>query len=254
MTDFVGPWRLSFAARTDVGRLRQSNEDSFLVLPPVFAVADGLGGHAAGDVASGLVTESLNVYFAPGAGPDPRADTAEWLRAAVRTANRRVLQSAAADTQLAGMASTCTLAFFDARLHLAHVGDTRAYVLRDGSFEQLTTDHTLIAQLVEAAPDAVPEALLDRHRNVLVRALGVADDLEVDVVESDVHDGDRLLICSDGLTGMLSDEQIRDILTMSTSAAQSADTLVDAANAAGGEDNITAVVVWVQAAVADAAA
>jgi protein phosphatase len=228
--------------------LRRGNEDSLLVLPPVFVVADGLGGHAAGDVASGLVTESLNSYFARPADGGADTDTAEWLRAAVSGANRRVLERASEDSLLAGMASTCTLAFFDSRIHIAHVGDTRAYLLRDGAMEQLTTDHTLIAQLAEAGQDAVPEALLDRHRNVLVRALGVSDDLEVDVFQREVRAGDRVLICSDGLTGMLSDDRIRELMSTSADAPESAATLVDAANAAGGEDNITAVVVWVSGA------
>lgn len=231
-------WATRSGVRTDPGVVRSANEDAHLVRPPFFAVADGLGGHAAGNVASGIVISTITTLL--DAHP-PSADVD--LRELLIVANARLRSRAAEDIALAGMGSTCTLAKIGGKLEIAHVGDTRAYLLRDGSLQRLTTDHTLVAQLVSAGHVSAENARSELNRHVLMRALGTAEDVEVDLVRHDLRTGDRLLLCSDGLTGMLRDAQLGDLLLELDDPQAAADGLVDAANLCGGEDNVTALVV-----------
>ncbi|HEY8339094.1 MAG TPA: Stp1/IreP family PP2C-type Ser/Thr phosphatase [Egibacteraceae bacterium] len=238
--------RVAVAGRSDVGRLRDGNEDAWFIGRRVMVVADGLGGHAAGEVASRLAVEQL-------AALDERAD-ASWaddvdsaraaLREAIEAANRTVRQAAAADLARAGMGTTVTAAVVVGdRLCLGHVGDSRAYLLRDGALRQLTEDHSHVAELVRAGQITPAEARVHPHRAVITRALGLEDTVEVDTPEPEpLAPGDVVLLCSDGLTEPLTDEAIAQLIAGVDDPDRACAVLVDAANAAGGPDNITVVV------------
>src|SRR2546429_4329385 len=222
---------------TDIGKVRGANEDSYLVEPPLFAVADGMGGHRGGDVASKLALETVEQRF------HRRTGT---LSEQVRRANKAVFERSKVDRRVTGMGTTLTAALVQGdALRLAHVGDSRAYLLRAGSLRQLTTDHTLVARMVKAGEISEAEAEVHPHRNVLTRALGTEADVRVDEDEIPLLEGDRVLLCSDGLTGMVTEEQIQAILEMDVPAQEAADRLVTAANRAGGIDNITVVVLGI---------
>ena len=218
---------------TDIGQVREGNEDSFLVLDPLYAVADGMGGHRGGEVASRLALDTIQQMFERGHGT---------LLEQVTEANRTVFERSQQDRSVAGMGTTLTAALIDGgRVHLAHVGDSRAYLLRDGELTMLTEDHTLVHRMVMEGEISEAEAETHPHRSILTRALGVDIAVQVDERDVEVVDGDRLLLCSDGLTGMVSDPQIRDILVGTPDPQDAVDALVRTANGAGGIDNITAV-------------
>jgi serine/threonine protein phosphatase PrpC len=223
---------------TDTGRVRDHNEDAYIVEPPLYAVADGMGGAKAGEVASQLALETI---------AEKQRTEAGTLEEEVREANRVVFERAGEDAKYAGMGTTVTAAIASAdSLHLAHVGDSRAYLLRAGSLRQLTHDHTLVDRMVEAGEITRDEAEVHPHRNVLLRALGTEPRVEVEAREIGLLEGDRVLICSDGLTTMVTEEQIAAILDITAGEPQSAaERLVRAANRAGGIDNITVVVLEV---------
>jgi serine/threonine protein phosphatase PrpC len=230
--------KLRVGARTDVGRVRQGNEDSYMVHDPLYAVADGMGGHQGGEVASKIALETLGRLTL-----EPSGDTAPSLVDAVRQANRDVLEKAATDPGLHGMGTTLTaLVTGGERVLLAHVGDSRAYLMRDGQMDQLTEDHTVVEGLVREGRLTPQEAEIHPQRSILTRALGVDGDIEVDETTHDVRPGDRILLCSDGLTGMVSEQEIQRIMAELEDPQRAAEALVDAANDAGGQDNITAVV------------
>lgn len=220
---------------TDVGRQRQSNEDAFYEAPPVFAVADGMGGARAGEVASRMAVEAF------GESPDevePEARLGEIARAA----NRRIYALAHSDQAYRGMGTTLTAVIVDGReIAVGHVGDSRLYRLRDGELERLTTDHSLVEEYVRAGRLAPEEAASHPQKSIITRALGVEAEVEVDTLTCAASDGDVYLLCSDGLTGMVSEDEVADILRERSSLEQAARTLVDAANRAGGRDNITVI-------------
>jgi protein phosphatase len=224
-----------YAAATDVGLVRSNNEDAFLTAPPLFAVADGMGGHRAGEVASAGAIRTLQKE----AGHDT-----DSLVAAVQSANRVVHAEAAANPDLSGMGTTITamMTTHDSA-QIVHVGDSRAYLLREGRLRRLTQDHTVVDRL--AREGKIPAEEVDRHpqRSVLERALGVGPEVDVDVQLLDVRPGDRLLLCTDGLTSMLDDDEIREILLTELDPETAAQALIDAALAAGGKDNVTALIV-----------
>lgn len=231
-----GDVALTAAGRTHRGRVRRSNEDSFLCRPPLVAVADGLGGLAAGEVASRL---AIDVLTTSDRLPTSAAELAELLR----LAGRRISRAAEADLQLAGMGTTCTaLVVAGGRAEIAHVGDTRAYALRDGALFLLTRDHSLAQELVRVGRLTADEATAHVSRNTLTRALGAPGELEVDTYAWPLEHGDRLLLASDGLTGLVGDQDLPALLD-GDSPAGAADRLVEAALAAGGLDNVTVVVV-----------
>lgn len=230
---------LKVGAKTDVGLVREANEDSYLVDAPLFVVADGMGGHIAGDIASATAIDLISAHS-----DDARAADPGSLAALIKGANRAILNKAQSDPQLSGMGTTCTLVLFDAeRAHIAHVGDSRAYLFRNGELEQLTDDHTLVGRLVREGKLRPEEAAHHPQRSVITRALGVDDDVHVDLSAIDVGEGDRVLICSDGLTSMVEHAQIAEMLETESDPQQAADRLVSLANSAGGEDNITVIVV-----------
>jgi serine/threonine protein phosphatase PrpC len=225
--------RVRVGACTDVGRVREGNEDAYMVRDPLFAVADGMGGHQGGEVASNLALERLE------RATDGDSDLAD----VVREANRAVFEQAAQDPGLAGMGTTLTaVRVQDERLHLAHVGDSRMYLLRDGRLDRITRDHTVVEQMVDQGRMTAEDAKIHPQRSILTRALGVDEDIQVDESDVDVRPGDRVLLCSDGLTGMVDEDRILSILTDTPDPQAACGALIEAANEAGGQDNITAVV------------
>jgi len=221
-------------ACTDVGRLRQSNEDALVLADPVFAVADGMGGARAGEVASAMAVAAL--YGLAGG--------ADELVGALEDVNARIHTAAQADATLTGMGTTATAALITRdELVVAHVGDSRAYLLRDGRLQQVTEDHSLVAELIRRGALTPAEAERHPQRSVITRALGAEPGVEVDVVRLVPQAGDVLLLCSDGLTGMVGDGEIGRIVGGPGTLPERARELVRAANGAGGEDNVTVVLV-----------
>ena len=221
----------SFGSRTDIGCLRDHNEDSLVVTPPLFAVADGMGGHAAGEVASEIAVRVLSELA-------PEHPDGEALGRAIEEANRAVIQAARQ-----GMGTTMTAAMLEGeRLVIAQVGDSRAYLLHQGKLQQLTRDHSLMADMIEAGQLTPEEARTHPQRSVITRALGSDAHLHPDIYEINVETGDRLLICSDGLSGMIFDDQIENTLRRVQDPQRCASQLVNEAIAAGGHDNVTVIV------------
>ncbi len=225
------------ATRTDTGRQRSANEDSLFTRSPVFVVADGMGGAQAGEVASKAAAESFDREL-------PQAPPEQVLRETIEAANRTIHERAGTDPDLAGMGTTITAAIVDAgaeEVAIGHVGDSRAYRLRGGRFERLTRDHSLVeemrrkGQLTEAQAEEHPQ------RSIITRALGPEPEVEVDLQTVPAQPGDVFLICSDGLTTMLGDEQIARLLGRATSMETAVRALVDEANRAGGRDNISVI-------------
>lgn len=234
--------------RTDRGRVRETNEDACLVRPDlgVFAVADGMGGHAAGEVASRIAIEWIERGML-GAGPElPAARREAILGDAVHAANRAILDYAARDPDKAGMGTTLTavaLSAAEPACVLTHVGDSRGYHLHAGRLRQITTDHTWVQQQIDAGYLTPQQARVHPFSNVLNRALGVQAEVQVDRIRAELEPGDLLLLCSDGLTGMLDDDDLREILDPRRELDELAHRLVDAANQRGGLDNTTVVLI-----------
>jgi protein phosphatase len=227
--------KIRVGAKSDIGRSRERNEDSFLVREPMYAVADGMGGHRGGNVASAMALETLQEVA------DSRQLTE--LVEKVKQANARVLERGEADSSLQGMGTTLTAVVADgAKAYLVHIGDSRAYLLRDGELQQLTKDHTLVQRMVDEGRLTKEEAEHHPQRNMITRALGADPDAEPDPMTLDLHHGDRLLLCTDGLTGMVDTDRIQEILETEADPQAACDRLVEAANASGGEDNITVIV------------
>jgi PPM family protein phosphatase len=231
--------KVRVGARSDIGRARVRNEDSYLVKEPLFAVADGMGGHKGGDVASSLALQTIDA-----AATAPEQEDLERLVEQIKEANHRVLERGETDKDLRGMGTTVTaLLTADGKAHVVHVGDSRAYRLRDGTFQQLTEDHTLVQRMVREGKLTEEEAAHHPQRSVLTRALGVDMDIPIDQLTLDVQEGDRVLLCTDGLTSMVGRERIQEILEGEAEPQAACERLIDAANRAGGDDNITVIVV-----------
>jgi PPM family protein phosphatase len=240
---------------SDRGRQRPRNEDALLVAPEsgICAVADGMGGHAAGDVASRLAVEALAAAFQrPAAGAEPGPDTlTELLVEAFHAANQAILGHAAADLACHGMGTTMTvLAGLTGTpvVVLAHIGDSRAYRLREGRLEQLTRDHTWVQQQVDAGMLTPLQARHHRRASMLNRVLGTDAAAPADTAILDAEPGDLLLLCSDGLTAVLEDDDVRGILDVASPLQQRAEALIHLANERGGPDNITVVLAAAEAA------
>ena len=229
--------------RSDVGRVRSGNEDALLIGRNVFAVADGMGGHRGGEVASAAALDPLRQLDGRRfADPD---EAASALAGAVVTANATVSRRSQDESDLAGMGTTLTGVLVDGRdAHLVHVGDSRAYLARGDRFVQLTADHTLVQTLIDQGRITPDQVATHPHRSVITRAIGVADDVEVDSLQLTLRDGDRLVLCSDGLSGVVDDATIARVLHEHGPAA-TPDRLVGLANEAGGPDNITVLVIAV---------
>ena len=221
---------------TDPGRRRRRNEDAYVVSPPLFAVADGMGGAQAGELASRIAVEAM--------GEETAAPGEERVRMLIREANRRVFARSSRDASASGMGTTMTAALVgdDGQVTIGHVGDSRAYLLREGRLEQLTQDHSLVAELVRTGKLSAEEAERHPQRSVITRALGTDPEVDVDTFTVEARAGDLFLLCSDGLTSMLDDEEIlRTVEDAGGDLEGAAQGLVRKANRGGGEDNITVV-------------
>jgi len=250
--------------QTDTGQVREHNEDNFLVADltrkirsfapaevhslgrsgAVFGVCDGMGGAAAGEVASQLAVDIIYDRLSEAKAPRNREDLARRLVRAVQDAGLRIFGDARADRSRRGMGTTSTIAtLMDERLFLAQVGDSRAYILRDGELTQVTRDQSLVNQLIEAGQLTEEEAETFEHNNIILQALGTSEVVQVDLTYVDLRADDTLLICSDGLSGMVRSEDIRGVLVELEDPVEASGKLISSANDAGGHDNVTVVVV-----------
>ena len=259
--------RIHLFARTDVGQVREHNEDNFLVADltkrsrglleanrataighqgAIFAVCDGMGGAAAGEIASQLAVDIIYERLVDGLGDRPvkRDDLARRLVRAVEAAGLRIFHEAKADRSRRGMGTTVTAAaLVDEILFFAQVGDSRGYILRGDTLVQLTRDQSLVNQLIEAGQLTEEEAETFEHNNIILQALGTSDTVQVDLTFAEVRKGDILLLCSDGLSGMVRFEDIREVLRSGMEPLDICKSLTERANAAGGHDNITVIIV-----------
>jgi PPM family protein phosphatase len=250
--------RIQTGARTDLGRVRKNNEDSYQIESELrlFVLSDGMGGEAHGEVASNLAVQAIvthcqqaeNSRATPIFG-DPQPDVSERtnrLASAIHLANRKVFEMASANPEQKGMGATIVAAWMEGqKLSIAHVGDSRAYLLRAGTLEQLTADHSLVAEKVRIGILTPQEADASEMQSVLTRAVGTSATVQVDATELILLVGDTLLLCSDGLTRMVTDPEIASTLLTSTSAQEAADRLIELANEYGGLDNASVIVIRV---------
>ena len=241
--------RIGCAGRTDVGRLRSTNEDSLLMSPEsgVFVVADGVGGRAAGDVASEMAVRLLTRELGVLRNLDD-VQARERMRFAVRAANEAIFQCTLAEPDKRGMGTTVTgLAIYGARFLVGHVGDSRCYLLREASLTPITRDHSFVQEQVDAGYLTLGDAFVHPYRSVITRCVGVNLDVVPDIYGGPVQAGDVFLLASDGLTGMLDDHQIAEVLSPVRRPRDQVEDLIAMANKEGGRDNITALVVRVDA-------
>lgn len=228
---------LSYGCRTDIGRVREHNEDSLLAESPLFVVADGMGGHAAGEVASEIAIESMRKEA-------PRYADSDELAKSVEKANDEIIKAALEGKGKEGMGTTMTAAVIEGdSLAIAQVGDSRAYLLHNGRIQQITRDHSLMADMIESGQITPAEARVHPNRSLITRALGNDPNMFADQYEIKIEEGDRILLCSDGLTGMLTDDLLEGFLNEVQNPQECADKLIEQANAHGGVDNITVIVV-----------
>jgi serine/threonine protein phosphatase PrpC len=254
----VGPHRVRFAGKTDIGLVRAHNEDSLLI-PREMALAvvsDGMGGHAAGDVASRITVETIDQHYRDTARSGPQT----WpfklpslelekqrMSVAIQLANSNIFDTAAADGAKKGMGCTVDAIFFNqGRFFIGHVGDSRVYRIREGRIQMLTEDHSLLNDYLRMKELGGDEGVQFPQKNVVVRALGLADQVHVDVIADAFRVGDVFLLCSDGLSGMLDDRVLLEIITARDSLDASCNELIKAANDAGGNDNITAILIRIE--------
>jgi protein phosphatase len=248
------------AGASDVGLQRDHNEDSFAVLQEheLYVVADGMGGHRAGDVASRIATDSLAEFFKATANDDATwpfhfdarlSEEENRLLTGIRLANRQIFERSVRSRELHGMGTTIVGALFSRRkkkMFIGHVGDSRAYRIRKGQIMQMTRDHSLVNDYLLAMPELTDEQRSELPKNVITRALGMQDNVTVDLQSDEAEAGDLYVLCSDGLSGMIEDQEILRVMNGAADLAEACRTLIKLANEHGGEDNITAVVVRVE--------
>ena len=248
------------AGLTDVGLQREHNEDSFIVLQEfdLFVVADGMGGHRAGHVASKLATETIGEFFKSTANDDVTwpfhfdtnlSEEENRLLTGIRVANRQIFERSTRSHEYRGMGTTVVGAMFSPskrRMFIGHVGDSRCYRVRSGQISLLTRDHSLINDYLLAMPDLTEEQRSELPKNVITRALGMQDQVVVDLQHDDPIAGDAYILCSDGLSGMISDDEMRAIVSESPNIVDACRMLIQKANDQGGEDNITAVIIKIE--------
>ena len=253
--------RLEAVAVSDAGSVRQFNEDRIVLAPEigVVALADGMGGHRAGDVASKIATETISEFFRTTANEDVTwpfhfdtnlSEEENRLLTGIRVANRQIFERSTRSRECHGMGTTVVGAMFSPkkqRMYIGHVGDSRCYRVRDGKISLLTRDHSLINDYLLAMPDLTDEQKSELPKNVITRALGMQDHVVVDLQHDDPRQGDIYVLCSDGLSGMVSDEDIREIVTATGDIREACHRLIQRANERGGEDNITAVLIRIEA-------
>jgi serine/threonine protein phosphatase PrpC len=254
----VGPHRVRFAGKTDIGRVRAHNEDNLLV-PKEMALAvvsDGMGGHASGEVASRITVETIDQYYRDSA----RSGPSTWplklpnleverqrMAVAIQLANSNIFETAAAEAGKKGMGCTVDAMYFSqGRFYIGHVGDSRVYRIRGSGIQALTEDHSFLNDFLRMKEMSSDEGINLPHKNVVVRALGLNEQVHVDVIHDEFKVGDLYLMSSDGLCGMLTDPQMREIAIASNSLDNACNELIKAANDAGGNDNISAVLIRVE--------
>jgi serine/threonine protein phosphatase PrpC len=250
------------AGLSDVGQQREHNEDSFVILPEydLYIVADGMGGHRAGDVASKMATHTIASFFQATAKEDatwpfhfdPHLSVEEnRLITGIKVANKRIFEASTRYREVHGMGTTVVGALMArerGRMYVAHVGDSRCYRVREGQITLLTRDHSLLNDYLLVMPDMTPEQREELPKNVITRALGMQDSVVVDLVPEQPHPGDVYVLCSDGLSGMITDEQLLEtVMAANGDENVMAQQLVQRANEHGGEDNVTVVVLRVAA-------
>ncbi len=247
--------RLEVSGQTHVGMKRNHNEDNLLLLPEerVFVVADGMGGHSSGEIASKIAVDEVGEFFRmtsqdqdvtwPYKMDKQKNYDENRLAVAVKLANQRIFEKATAETKFKGMGTTIVTVYFakDNEVVIGHVGDSRVYFFRDGTLRQITEDHSLLNDYLKAKKLTPEEIENFPHKNVIVRALGMKDNVVVDVNRVEPKPGDIFLLCSDGLSGMVTDEQIQTVLQNTKDLDKACAQLIDSANANGGNDNVTAV-------------
>jgi serine/threonine protein phosphatase PrpC len=241
--------QFSCAARTDVGIVRSGNEDNYLMLADrgIFIVADGMGGHAAGEVASEMAVRLISRDLGTVRG-FPDDEIAERMRQSIRAANAAIYERTLTEHDKRGMGTTATaLVLLPNRYLIGHVGDSRAYRLRDGVFEQVTKDHSYVQEQVDAGLLTPEQARVHPYSNVITRCVGANQDVIPDTYTGDLRPGDVVLLASDGLTGMLEDEHIHKILEAPGGPQEWVDAMINDANRRGGLDNITAIIVKIDA-------
>jgi serine/threonine protein phosphatase PrpC len=248
------------AGLSDVGLQREHNEDSFIVLKEhdLFVVADGMGGHRAGDIASRIATETISEFFRTTANDDVTwpfhfdtnlSEEENRLLTGIRVANRQIFERSTRSRECHGMGTTVVGAMFSSkkrRMYIGHVGDSRCYRIRDAKIQLMTRDHSLINDYLLAMPDLTDEQKNELPKNVITRALGMQDHVVVDLQHDDPHQGDIYVLCSDGLSGMVSDDDIKQIVTGTAEVRDACRQLIERANERGGEDNITAVLIKIE--------
>lgn len=230
---------MRYAALSETGKVREQNEDSYHADGHVFIVADGMGGHRAGEVASAAAVEEFVRFEEGNRGVPPL----ERIRGGIQAANLALMRMAQEDSELEGMGTTFTVVLIEGELCLGHVGDSRAYMWREGALRPLTRDHSLVQRMVSEGYISPGEARVHPQRNVILRALGVSGELEVDLDIVDAAPGDRLLLCSDGLSGVVEDAELESIVSLASEPEERCRRLVDAALERGGMDNITVIVI-----------
>lgn len=263
----VGQPRILFAGKTDIGRHRDLNEDALLILPDyrLMVVADGLGGHRSGHVASQLAISTVHDFFVVTVHPDATwpfpyddslSEEENYLYTSIRLANRRIFDRSLKTLADFGMGTTCVAAMFSAdaaHFSVAHAGDSRCSRLRGGEIEQLTRDHSLVSDAIHVAPWMTEEEIAQLPPNVITRALGIREEVQIDVQREDVEADDLYILCSDGLSGQVSDAEIRDVIDEAELDGSQeridacAQALIDLANESGGSDNVTVVLAHVLA-------
>lgn len=247
--------KIRYAAKTDVGMKRTHNEDYFSLIEDeqLFIVADGMGGHSSGEVASRLAAETVSEFY-----QRTKDEEATWpykmdrnlsyienrLVCGIKLANYKIYETASKDIRYKGMGTTIVTCLINgSHIYIAHVGDSRCYRMRNSALEQMTRDHSLLEDYKDAKPDMTAEEERNfPHKNVITRALGMRETVVVDIHNFEVQDGDTFLLCSDGLSSMITDEQIRQVFIGNTDLEKSVGDLVDCANKAGGTDNITILI------------
>ena len=244
--------RLKAAGFSHVGMKRKQNQDNFILMPEMrlFVVADGMGGHKGGETASYLAVHAIAEFFKTGEGSKHTGDPGVRIQRAVLAANQAIQARGTIDATLQGMGTTCVALYFSGEnLFVGHVGDSRCYLLHPNRVWQVTRDHSLVQEKLRAGLISRAQLKTDRMKNVITRSVGFEPDVDVDVYSLKPHPGDVFVVCSDGLSGMIEDTDIRDIIDECVFRQDSLEAavkrLIEAANAHGGDDNVTAVVVRV---------
>ncbi|HAO22290.1 MAG: serine/threonine protein phosphatase [Desulfobacteraceae bacterium IS3] len=235
--------KIALTGKTDVGLKRSNNEDSLIISPELkfSLVADGMGGAAAGELASRIFADSAMDIFSAASGRT-QAETPALIQKAFRLANKKILEHVKKEPSHSGMGCTAELiAFSDEGFALGHVGDSRTYRIRNGLLKQLTHDHSLVQNLVDQGMISAEDARHHPHRNVILRAVGIEENLALDVIKGKTLPGDIFMLCSDGLTDMVEDALIKEVISSTLSIEQKAEGFVELAKLAGGNDNITVV-------------